>query len=565
MNDVLLGLAVSNGYGIGKAMVIKEISLDYTPAKITDVKKERERFYSALNSFCYNTKKLSEKVRSTTGIKEADILLGHIAMAKDTYMLSEVEKKIASGICAEAAVEKVCDMFIGMFSCADDELTQQRSADVQDIKRGLLSALLKRNERDISLAPPNTILVVSELTPQMTAGMVIKNIVGIIAETGRATSHSAIIARAMEIPTVLSVPCATEIIKDGANIILDGNKGIVITHPETEEIDKYTKKRAQFIEEQKELYKFAGIPTITADGTPIELLCNISKPEDAIKALKYDGEGVGLFRTEFLFMNRSSPPGEDEQFEAYKKVALIMKEKPVTIRTLDIGGDKNIPYLNINKEENPFLGFRAIRYCLKNTGLYLEQLRAILRASIYGNIRIMIPFISSADEILSVKQLITTAKKQLHEQSIAYDDSIKLGVMIETPSAVMLADKLAGCSDFFSIGTNDLTQYIMASDRGNAAVSYLYSPYHPAVLRSIHHVISCAASAGIAVGICGEAATEEKLIPLFLSWGLNEFSVTPSSVLSVRRQIFCAKVNEYTSKKILLADSEEDVRFALGV
>ncbi len=562
VNDMLRGISASKGYGIGKAMVIREVSLEYESVRVTDTRREIERFNAAVKDFCSKTRRLAQRMKAVVGEKEGDILLGHITMAQDPYMISEIEGKIKGGECAEAALESVCDMFIKVFSSADDELTKQRATDVRDIKRGILSILLGREERDITMAPENTILIVKELTPSMTAAIVKKNIVGIVTEMGGSTSHSAIIARAMEIPAVLSVSGALSMIEDGARIIVDGSSGVVIADPGMPEIDSYTKKRAAYIEEKKTLYRFAGKPTKTLNGRKLELLCNISRPEEAARALERDGEGIGLFRTEFLFMDRSFAPGEEEQFEAYKKAALIMKGRPVTIRTIDIGGDKNIPYLNITKEENPFLGFRGVRYCLKNRGLFLKQLRAILRASAYGEISIMIPLITAAEEVREVKRLIGETKEQLRECGFPYKEDIKVGIMIETPAAVMLARELAKEADFFSIGTNDLTQYIMAVDRGNADVAYLNTVYQPAVLRGIHHAIICAKEAGIPVGMCGEAAADEGLIPLLVAWGLDKFSVSPSAVLSTRRTIasWSAEKAQDMAKAVLAAKTEDEVR-----
>ena len=560
------GINASAGYGIGRAMIVKEQSLEYTPRKNCDAQAELRRYRDAVQLFCKKTERLAERMKSAVGQKEAQILLGHITMIEDPYMTSEIEKQINEGICAESALESVCDMFIMVFSSAEDELTKQRASDVTDIKNGVLSILLGKESRDISLAPPNTVLIVKELTPSMTAGIDKKNIVGIVTETGGTTSHSAIIARAMEIPAVLSVSSATSSIEDGAMVIVDGNDGTVIDNPSTPEIDRYTKKHVAYIEERKTLSRFVGVPTLTADDEKKELLCNIGTPAEATRALERDAEGIGLFRTEFLFMDRSFAPSEEEQFEAYRKVALIMKNRPVIIRTLDVGGDKNIPYLKLPKEENPFLGFRAIRYCLKNKELYRAQLRALLRASVYGDIRIMVPLVTSIEEMLSVKKMARQIMDELKSDGVAFNENIKIGAMIETPAAVLIADLLAKEADFFSIGTNDLTQYTIAVDRGNPDVAYLYSTYHPSVLRSIRHVIKCAKEAGIPVGMCGEAAADKRLIPLWISFGLDEFSVNPSSVLATRRDIslWSKKDADAVAERAMQCSTAEEVKAVLS-
>lgn len=531
------GIATSEGYGIGRVMLVTEPNLDFTPKADCDAEHELERYRSAVEKFCIKTEKMAERVKLAASEKEAEIIQGHILMIKDPYMSGEIEKLIEGGQCAESALSSVCDMFAMVFSSTDDELTQQRAADVNDIKNDILSILLGVEEADISDAPENTVLVTKDLTPSMTARINKSNIAGIVTETGGRTSHSAILARAMGIPAVHSVPGAAEKLADGETVIVDGSEGIVIPNPTQKQIDEYTRLRADFIEYRKALSKYIGKETRTADGIKAELAVNIGKPDEANNAIECDGEGIGLFRTEFLFMDRPAQPNEDEQFEAYKKAALIMKGKPVIIRTLDVGGDKGIAYLKMPKEENPFLGFRAIRYCLKNTDLYKTQLRALLRASAYGDIRIMVPFVTCVDEIRAVRAMVSEIMAELDKEGIAYNKDIKIGIMIETAAACIIADILAKESDFFSIGTNDLTQYIMSVDRGNADAAYLYSTYNPAVLRAIKHIISCGHAGGIPVGMCGEAAADLKMIPLLISFGLDEYSVSAASVLATRKAI----------------------------
>ena len=531
------GIGASKGYGIGRVTIYREADLRYTPRSDCDAQTEKRRLNDALKLFFEKNERLSERVRETAGESAAEIILGHMMMMKDPYMCSEIEKRIDAGQCAETAVEAVCDLFIAMFSTVDDEMTKQRATDVKNIKTEMLALLLGVHTLDLSDLPKDTVLVAKELTPSMTACINKKNVVGFITEVGSKTSHAAILARAMEIPAVLSVENATESFKDNQLVIVDGIHGEVLTDPEQETVAAYIRRRMDFERERAALSKLVGLETRTQDGKKVQLFANIGTPEDASQVITYDGEGVGLFRTEFLFMDRSTLPDENEQFEAYKKALLIMKNKTVVIRTLDIGGDKEIPYLGMKKEENPFLGFRAVRYCLKNREMYKTQLRALLRAGAYGDLQIMIPLVSDVDEVRQVKALIREIQAELEEKVIAYKKDIKVGVMIETPSAAILADVLAKEADFFSIGTNDLTGYTMAVDRGNADVAYLYSAFSPAVLRMIRHIISEGKKAGIPVGMCGEAAADPLMIPLLISFGLDEYSVNSTSLLATRREI----------------------------
>ena len=534
---MLKGIGASEGIGIGRVMMVAEQSLDYVPKDVTDVDDELERFRNAVDEFCNNTTEQADAIRKSTGDKEAEILLGHITMIRDPFMNGEIENLIKAEQCAEKAVEQICQMFIDMFSATGDEVTMQRATDVKDIRDGMLAILLGIHEVKISDAPAGTVLVVKELTPSMTAGINKENIVGIVTETGSQTSHSAILARALEIPAVLSVSGAVTSLSSGEQIIVDGSEGEVITAPAEDVIAEYTAKRDSFLRDKRELENYRGQKTVSASGEEYELFCNIGTPKDATKAMAADGEGVGLFRTEFLFMDRNVLPTEDEQFEAYKQASLIMKGAPVIIRTLDIGGDKEIPYLGLEKEENPFMGFRAIRYCLKNRDMFKSQLKAILRASAFGDIRIMFPLITTVDELRDGKALVEEAKSDLRVSGIAFDENIKVGVMTETASSGVIADMLAEEADFFSIGTNDLTGYTMAADRGNGDVAYLYSPFQPSVIRMIKRIITCASEAGIPVGMCGEAAANPMMIPLLISFGLTEFSVSAPSVLKVRKNI----------------------------
>lgn len=533
---MLKGIAASQGYGIGKAVIISDISTDYSNVKYTDAESEKARLQNAVDEFIDETKRLAESVKETAGEKEAEILEGHIVMLSDPFMLSQMQESIDAGSVAEKAVDTVCSMFIDMFSSVDDELTNQRASDVKDIRDSLLKILLGVNSIDISAVPAGSVLVAKDFTPSMTGKINKNNVSAIITEVGGVTSHSAILARAMGIPAVLSVLNATESIENGMQVIADGFKGKVITCPSKIEIDKYTSLQNKYLKEKESLKEYIGKETVTADGIKKAVYANIGKPEDVQNVLQNSGEGIGLFRTEFLFMDRASEPTEEEQLEAYSTVARAMNGKEVIIRTLDIGGDKDIPYLHIEKEENPFLGHRAIRYCLDNPELFKKQLRAILRASVYGNIKIMLPLVTCLEEVKAAKELICECEKELKNSQTEFK-SVDLGVMIETPSAVLISDLLAEEVDFFSIGTNDLTGYTMAVDRGNANVSNLYDTFQPSVMRAIEMTIKNAKKAGIQVGMCGEAAADARLIPSLIEWGLDEFSVTPGSILQTRKTI----------------------------
>ena len=563
---MLKGVNASEGIGIGKVMLIEEVSLDYEKKQITDTQAEIDRYRKVFDAYCEKTEKQAENIKNTIGEKEADIILGHLLMLKDPAMSSSIEGNISSGCCAEDAVAQVCDMFIGVFSMADDELTKQRASDVEDIKNGLITMLLGKEEVDIASAPSGTVLVAKDLTPSMTSCIVKENIVGIVTEVGGKTSHSAILARAMEIPAVLSVPNAMETFENGQEIIVDGSHGEVIENPSDGEIAIYREKTIEYKKEKKELKKFIGKETVTADGVKVELCCNIGKPDDADAVLSKDGEGVGLFRTEFLYMDSSSIPTEEEQFEAYKKTVLKLGDKPLIIRTLDVGGDKDIPYLGLSKEDNPFMGFRAVRYCLHREDVYKPHLRALLRASAFGNIKIMIPLVTCIDEVREVKAMIENIKAELDSENIAYNKDIQVGVMVETPAASLIADLLAEEADFFSIGTNDLTGYTMAVDRGNADVAYLYSAFQPAVLRSIKKIIEDGKD--IMVGMCGEAAADPLLIPLLLAFGLDEFSVSATSVLKTRKiisQWTIDEAKEVAEKALTLKTESEVVEYLTSV
>lgn len=536
---MLKGTKASSGIGIGNAVIVEEKELVIERRGVADAAAEVERFKGALDVTLKKTEKLAADLATRVGEKEAEIMQGHMMLLMDPMLTGEIESTITGeGICAEYAVEQVCTTYADMFAAMDDELMQQRATDMRDIKTRMQRELLGVESADIAALPAGTILVAKDLTPSMTAGIRPENVAGIVTELGGKTSHSAILARALEIPAVVAVPDLMSQVKNGHVIVLDGSEGVVYIDPDQEVVDEFSAKREKFLKEKKELEQYIGKPTVTKDGVKIELVANIGKPEDLEKVLQYDGEGVGLFRTEFLFMDRTAMPTEEEQFEAYKTVAEGLKGKPVIIRTLDIGGDKEIPYMGLTRDENPFLGYRAIRFCLdRKDDVYRPQLRALLRASAYGNIKIMVPMVTCIEELREAKALIEDIKKELDEKNIPYNKNIEVGIMVETAAASLMADVFAKEAAFFSIGTNDLTQYTMSVDRGNDKVSYLYSTFNPAVLRSIKRIITCGREAGIMVGMCGEAASDPLMIPLLLAFGLNEFSMSASAILYSRKLI----------------------------
>ena len=561
------GIAGSEGIGIGTVVLIEEHEINIETKRVEETGAEIERLQNAIEKFVADTNVMAEKMDITVGKKDADILRGHIQMLQDPMIEEQISALVISEkITAEMAVEQVLEQTAEMFSQIPDELLQQRATDFRDIKTRMLKILLGIEDVDISQVPAGTVIVARDLTPSMTAGINPENIEGILTEVGGRTSHSAILARAMEVPAVLSIENICSIVKNGDKVVLDGTSGEAILNPDDETVEKFKKMYSDYQNEKALLKEYAGKPSQTKDGVKVELVCNIGKPADANKAVECDGEGIGLFRTEFLFMDRDSMPTEEEQFEAYKEVAEKMKGKPVIIRTLDIGGDKDVPYLGLEHEDNPFLGFRAIRYCLQRKDIYEIQLKALLRASAFGKIKIMVPLVTGVDELRQVKAMIKDIMADLDKEGVAYKKNIEVGVMMETPAACMMADALAKEAAFFSIGTNDLTGYTMAVDRGNAKVAYLYSTYNPAVLRAIKRIIECGKKEGIMVGMCGEAAADSKLIPLLLAFGLDEFSVSATSVLKTRKTISDCTMDECKAlaDKVMACVTEEEVLEILG-
>ena len=554
------GVNASEGIGIGTVAVAVEPDLTFTPHAVEDAAAEKARFKAALEVFCEKTEAQAEHMKASVGEAEAEIMSGHVTLAQDPELTGAIEASIDGGTCAEQALVETSTMFENMFLSMDDEVFRLRAADIADIRTGILAELLGREVVDLSVLPAGTIIVVHDLTPSMTATIDKANVAGIVTETGGRTSHSAIIARALEIPAVLSVSNACGALHNGMTAIVDGSMGVVIGEPDEETLADYTERAEQFAAEKRALEAFRGKPSVTADGIAKVLACNIGSPDDVNGALDHDAEAIGLFRSEFLFMDAKELPSEEEQFEAYRKVAVAMKGAPVIIRTLDVGGDKEIPYMNLQKEENPFMGYRAIRYCLDNPDEYKVQLRALLRASAFGDIKIMVPLVTCVEEIRAVKKLVEECKAELREEGRTFNDNIQVGIMMETAAAANIPDLLAKESAFFSIGTNDLTGYTMASDRGNDRVAYLYSWYYPAVLRAIKNIIEAGVRAGIMVGMCGEAAADPLLTPLLIAWGMEEFSTSAPSILRTRKAISQwtkAEADELAAKVLELSTAEE--------
>lgn len=565
---MLKGIAVSEGMACGTAVVIKSESggREKTYRQAESSEKERSRFREAYDSFIKDAEKAAEGLKSRGLEQEAGILLSHVEMVKDPSVASGIEENISNGCCAEEAVDKTLGFFADMFEATGDELTMQRASDVRDINNELIKKLTGNEGPDISSLPEGSVLVTDELTPSMTVDMKTGSVVGIVAETGGYTSHSAILARALGVPAVLSVGGATKLIAEGQDVAVDGISGDVIVSPDNDEKKRCEEKAEAFRRQKALTEEFRGKMTVTASGEKKEVVANIGNAGDVSAAKDGDAEGVGLFRTEFLYMDRDSAPDEEEQLASYRKVAEAFAPAPVIIRTLDVGGDKDVQYLDMGKEDNPFMGFRAIRYCLENQQLFRTQLRALLRANTAGNIRIMLPMVTELQEIRDVRKLIDESMEELKAEGKEFGQNISLGIMVETPAAAATADILAEEADFFSIGTNDLTGYMMSADRGNGKVAYLYSVYQPAVLRMIRNVCEAAHKAGIPVGMCGEAAADPALIPCLLGFGLDEFSVGSRQVLATRRSIslWSRQEAEDTVRKVMTLHTVEETEAYLN-
>lgn len=560
----IYGVGAAEGIGIGAAKVVREQNVEVVKKSIQDSEAEVNNFMRILDITKAETEEMSQALEKNASAKEAEILFGHIMLMSDPMLVDEIVNRIkGESVCAEYAIEEACNQYAAVFASMDDELMQQRATDMLDIKTRLIKKILGIENTDLSKLPYGSILVAKDLTPSMTAGLNPENVLGIVTQFGGKTSHSAILARALEIPAVVGLSSLPEDISDDTDILLDGESGEVVILPTDAQKKEYEDKKKKYDANKELLKKYRELPSISKDGKKVEIAGNIGSPEDAKKVIENGGEGIGLFRTEFLFMDRDCIPTEEEQFESYKEVAVAMEGKPVIIRTLDIGGDKEIPYMGIVQDENPFLGYRAIRLCLdRKDDIYIPQIRALLRASAFGNIKIMLPLITSMDEIREAKALINDIKKELDEKNIAYNKNIEVGIMVETAAASLLADIFAKEVDFFSIGTNDLIQYTMSVDRGNVKIAGLYSPFSPAVLRSINRIITEGKKAGIMVGMCGEAAADPLLIPALLAWGMDEFSMSASSILKSRQIISGCDSKDLKAKvdKVLEMSTESEIK-----
>lgn len=532
------GIAASNGIAIAKAFKLIEPELTVVKSTIADVEAEINLYKEALVKTTEELQKIKVKAAQNLSEEEAAVFDAHINMANDPELLSQTTDKIkAESVNASYAFDEVSTMFITMFESMDNEYFRERAADIKDIKKRILAHLLGVKVNDPSTIDEQVVIIAEDLTPSDTAQLDRNFVKGFATNIGGCTSHSAIMARSLEIPAVVGTKTILEDVKDGDMIILDGLEGNVIINPSADQVSHYEEVAKAYEAQKAEWAKLKNEKTVSKDGQHVELAANIGTPNDVEGVLGNGGEAVGLYRTEFLYMGRDNFPTEEEQFEAYKAVLEAMGEKPVVVRTLDIGGDKELPYLHLPKEMNPFLGYRAVRLCLDDTDLFRTQLRALLRASAYGKLRIMFPMIATLNEFRAAKALLLEEKAKLVSEGVTVSDEIEVGMMVEIPSAAVLADQFAKEVDFFSIGTNDLIQYTMAADRMNEKVSYLYQPYNPSILRLVKMVIDAAHKEGKWTGMCGEMAGDQTAIPLLLGLGLDEFSMSATSILPARSLI----------------------------
>ncbi|MEG0773035.1 phosphoenolpyruvate--protein phosphotransferase [Clostridium sp.] len=566
---LIKGIGASNGVCIGKAFVINNFIPKVEKLEIENKALELERFKAAVAIAELQLENIREVASKTIGDEEAEIFEAHLLILQDPEFIGATEMKINSeGVNSEYALQGTIDMFISIFEGMDNEYMMERAGDVRDVGGRIMNILLGIKNTSIAEIHEDCIIVIKDLTPSETAQINKEKVLGFITGVGGRTSHSAIMARTLDIPAVVGIGAPIDIIKDGDMLIINGDSGEIIVNPEEEIIEKYKKIQAENLEQKKQLLILKDAETITLDGRKVELAGNIGNPQNAKDVIRNGGEGVGLFRTEFLYMDSDKVPTEEEQFNAYKEALENMEGKPVIIRTLDIGGDKKLSYLPLEEEMNPFLGYRALRLCLNEKEIFNTQLRALLRASVIGNLKIMFPMVSSVQEIRAAKAVLESVKKDLKKENIVYSENIEIGIMIEIPSAAVISDLLAKEVDFFSIGTNDLIQYTIAVDRMNEKVSYLYDPLHPAVLRLIKLVIDNAHSAGKWVGMCGELAGDLRVIPILIGMGLDEFSMNAPSLLKARKLI--RNINFEASKKVAdhvlnIATSEEILEYLNSV
>lgn len=562
MSTNLKGIGASAGIAIAKAYRLEEPELKIEQKTVTDKEAEKSRFEAAIATSKSELEKIKEHANRELGADKAEIFAAHLLVLSDPELLSPVKDKIETdGVNAESAMKETADMFVSMFESMDNEYMKERAADIRDVTKRVIAHLLGVQIPNPSLISEEVVIIAEDLTPSDTAQLNRQFVKGFTTDIGGRTSHSAIMARSMEIPAVVGTKQATSSIENGVMVIVDGLDGDVIINPSSDVIAQYEEKKAKFEAQKAEWAKLVNEPTISKDGQHVELAANIGTPDDVKGVLENGGEGVGLYRTEFLYMGRDQLPTEEEQFDAYKTVLERMGDKPVVVRTLDIGGDKELPYLHLPKEMNPFLGFRAIRLCLEEQDIFRTQLRALLRASSYGNLKIMFPMIATLSEFREAKAILLEEKEKLVASGVQVSDSIEIGIMVEIPSTAVMASQFAKEVDFFSIGTNDLIQYTMAADRMNERVSYLYQPYSPAILRLVSMVIEAAHKEGKWAGMCGEMAGDPIAIPLLLGLGLDEFSMSATSILPARTQIKGLSKEQAQSIKetVLSMDTTEEV------
>ncbi|MBB6698123.1 phosphoenolpyruvate--protein phosphotransferase [Clostridium algidicarnis] len=531
------GIAASKGYAIGYVSIKENEEIIITNDKVKDTKGEIERLVKALDLSRTQIEEVKQKAFENMGEEKAAVFESHIMLLEDPEFVGAIKLEIEDNKTnAEKAVSVVSGSFLSIFEKMEDEYMKERAADIKDVSNRIILNLLGK-VKGLEIQEENTILVADDLTPSDTAQLDKEKVIAFLTNIGGRTSHSAIMARTLEIPAVVGMKDITSLVKNKDLVIVDGIEGNVIINPDKETIKIYEEKAKSYNKEVEELKRLIEVKTSTKSGKRIDVSGNIGQPEDVNKVIENGADGVGLFRTEFLYMDKDKFPTEEEQFESYKYVLEKMEDKPVVIRTLDIGGDKKLSYLPLPEEMNPFLGYRAIRLCLDRVDIFKVQLRALLRASVFGNLKVMFPMISSLNEFLKAKEIVEECKKELKSEDIKYSDNIEWGIMVEIPAAAICAKELAKHVDFFSIGTNDLIQYTLAADRMSEKVSYLYDPMHPAVLSLIKMTIEGAHSEGKWCGMCGEMAGDIEAIPTLIEYGLDEFSMSASSILGAKQII----------------------------
>ncbi len=532
------GIPASEGIGVAQVLTIEVQDLIIETHTIEDTEAEVARLRAALADVEIQLENLRSETAKYVGEKEAEVFEAHKMFLQDPEWVGQIEALILKERkAATYAVDKATNGFVQLFEAIEDPYLRERAADLKDVSQRLLRKLLGLHEIDLKNLEKPVILVAKDLQPSQTASLDKNRVIGFVTEMGNTTSHTAIIARTLGIPAVVGLSGILNAVKNGDVLAIDGSTGDVVIGPNSKVLEDFENRRKSYLNRQSTFETVRGCKSLTADGQEVEVAGNIGKPKDVSLIVNNDGDGIGLFRSEFVFMDRETAPTEEEQFEAYKHVLETLGGKPVIIRTLDAGGDKHIPYLNIDEEMNPFLGYRAIRICLDDQELFKTQLRAIFRASVYGKAKIMFPMIARVEEVRRAKVIIESVKETLRTEGVAFDETVPVGIMIEIPSAAVMADILIEEVDFFSIGTNDLTQYTLAADRMNEKLGELYSTFDPSVIRLIANVIQAANKAGKMVGMCGEAASDPKLIPLWLGLGMDEFSVSPSKILEARYYI----------------------------